>query len=74
MVFESVCQGKPQASVLNSRWEDDVELIEALSGYYARYGVAHGPQETRLLIGSIEEQATKQAEHLTRTNKKRSAR
>jgi hypothetical protein len=64
LVFESVCRGKPQASVLNSTWEDDVELIEALSGYYERYGVTHGPQESLPLIRSIEQQATRQAEHL----------
>jgi hypothetical protein len=69
LVFESVSQGKPQISVLNSRWEDDVELIEALSGYYARYGVAHDPQESLRLIGVIEEQAAKQAEHLMRMNR-----
>ena len=64
LVFESARRGKPQASVLNSPWEDDVELIEALSGYYARYGVTHDPQESLLLIRSIEEQAAKQAERL----------
>jgi hypothetical protein len=62
LVFESVSRGKPQASVLNSPWEDDVELIEALSSYYERYGVTHGPQESLLRIRSIEEQAAKQAE------------
>lgn len=66
LVFEAVSQRKPQTSVLNSRWEDDMELIEALSGYYVRYGVAHAPQETLRLIGSIEEQATQQAEHFKR--------
>ena len=66
LVFKSVRQGKPQTSVLSSRWEDDEELIEALSGYYARYGVAHDPQETLRLIGAIEEQAAQQAEHLAR--------
>jgi hypothetical protein len=55
---------KPLASVLNSPWEDDVELIEALSRYYERYGVTHGRQEALLLIGLIEEQAAKQAEPL----------
>jgi hypothetical protein len=64
LVFESIRRGKPQASVLNSQWEDDVELIEALSAYYERYGVTHGPQESLLLIGSIEAQAIKQAERL----------
>ncbi|MHB1425657.1 MAG: hypothetical protein ACYC3I_21015 [Gemmataceae bacterium] len=69
LVFESVCWGKPQASVRSSRWEDDVELIEALSGYYARYGVAHDRQESLRLIGSIEEQAAKQAEQLLQSKR-----
>ncbi len=64
LVFESVRRGKPQASVLNSAWEDDVELIEALSRYYEHYGVTHGAQESLPLIRSIEQQATKQAECL----------
>ncbi len=64
LVFDSVRRGKPQASVLNSTWEDDAELIEALSRYYERYGVAHGAQESLPLIRSIEHQATKQAECL----------
>jgi len=62
LVFESVSRGKPQARVLNSQWEDDVELIDALSRSYERYGVTRGPQESLLRIGSIEEQAAKQAE------------
>ena len=69
MAFDSVRPGKPRPSVLNSRWEDDVELIDTLSGYYARYGVARGPQETRLLIGSIEEQAARQAEQVVGTKR-----
>ncbi len=62
LVFETVRRGKPQGSVLNSTWVDDVELIEALSGYYAHYGLTHGAQDCLLLIRSIEEQAAKQAE------------
>lgn len=61
MVFESARQGKPQASLLTSRWEDDIELVDLLSRYYMRYGLARGPQDAWLLIGSIEEQATKLA-------------
>ena len=64
LVFVTARRGQPQASVLNSTWEDDEELIEALSGYYVRYGVAHDPQESLLLIRSIEQQAAKQAERL----------
>lgn len=66
LVFEAVRQGKPQASVLHSQWEDDVELIESLSGHYVRYGVAHDPQETLRLLTSIEDQAAQQAEHFNR--------
>lgn len=68
IVFDSVRRGKPQASVLNSTWEDDAELIEALSRYYERYGVAHGAQESFPLIRSIEHQAKKQAECLDTSN------
>ncbi len=64
LVFESVSRGKPEASVLNSKWEDDVELIEALARYYEHYGVTQGPQESMLRIRSIEEQAAEQAERL----------
>ncbi len=64
LVFESVSRGKSQSSMLNSQWEDDVELVEALSTHYERYGVTHDPQESLLLIRSIEEQAAKQAERL----------
>jgi hypothetical protein len=69
LVFEPIRQGKPRASVLSSPWEDDVELIEALAGYYARYGVAHDPQETLRLIASIEEQSAQQAEDFTKTRR-----
>lgn len=69
MAFESAARGGPQGSVLTSGSEDDVELVGTLSEYYRRYGVAHGPHEARLLIGSIEEQAAKQAEHLVGTKR-----